>query len=150
MQVTDEVRWDLADFLAAAILVGSVGLAFELAARVTADRMYLAAVGVALATALLLVWLNLAAGLIGSEDNPLNLLVGGVLATGLVGVVAARFRPAGMALALVATAVAQVLLAVIATAAEDSASASLWPLTALFATSWLLSAWLFGKAVQNA
>ena len=73
-----------------------------------------------------------------------------MLATGLVGVVAARFRPAGMAGAVVATALAQLPLAVVATAAGTSPSASPRPLTAFFATSWLVSAWLFRKAVRGA
>ena len=55
----------------------------------------------------MLVWINLAVGIIGSEDNPANLMYGGVLAVGVAGAVAARFRPGGMARALAATALAQ-------------------------------------------
>ena len=75
---------------------------------------YRIAVGMALAAAFLLVWINLAVGVIGSEDNPANLLYGGVLAVGLIGVLIARFRPHGMARALFATAIAQALVPVIA------------------------------------
>jgi hypothetical protein len=79
-----------------------------------ARNAYRAAVGIALATALILIWMNLAVGLIGSEDNPANLLYGGVLAVGLIGVLIARFRPHGVARALFATAIAQALVPVIA------------------------------------
>ena len=79
-----------------------------------ARNAYRAAVGVALATALILVWMNLAVGLIGSEDNPANLLYVGVLAVGFIGAIIARFRPHGMAHAMFATAIAQVLVPVIA------------------------------------
>lgn len=74
---------------------------------------YRAAVGVALAVAFLLAWINLAVGIIGSEDNPANLMYVGVLAVGIAGAVVARFQPYGMARALFATALAQALVAVI-------------------------------------
>ncbi len=113
MQFTDEVNWDETDFIFAGALIGGTGLTFELAARATANYAYRAAVGVALAAAFLLIWLNLAVGIIGTEDNPLNLMFGGVLAIGIVGAIIARFQPHGMARALFATALAQALVAVI-------------------------------------
>lgn len=114
MQVSDEVNWDVADFAIAGALLFGTGLAYELAARKADILAYRAAVGVALATALLLVWVNLAVGIIGSEGNPANLMYLGVLAVGMVGAIVARFRPRGMARALLATALAQALVAVIA------------------------------------
>jgi hypothetical protein len=57
----------------------------------TDNRAYRAAVGVAIAAAFILVWMNLAVGIIGSEDNPANLMYGGVLAIGIIGAVIARF-----------------------------------------------------------
>jgi hypothetical protein len=80
----------------------------------THGTAYRAAVGVALAVAFLLAWVNLAVGIIGSEDNPANLMYVGVLAVGIVGATIARFRPHGMARALFVTALAQALVAVIA------------------------------------
>ena len=76
---------------------------------------YRAAAGVAVAAALLLVWMNLAVGLIGNEENPVNLLYAGVLCVGIIGAFVARFQPRPMASALFATAsIAQVLVPVIA------------------------------------
>jgi len=80
----------------------------------THGTAYRAAVGLALATAFLLAWANLAVGVIGAEDDPANLMYVGVLAVGIVGAVAARFRPRGMARALFATALAQAMIAAIA------------------------------------
>jgi len=94
--------------------VAGVDLTYELAARVTGSRAYGAAVGVALAAASILVWANAAVGVIGSEDNPANSMYGGVLAVGMVGALIARFRPYGMARALVATALARALAGAIA------------------------------------
>jgi peptidoglycan/LPS O-acetylase OafA/YrhL len=65
------------------------------------------------ATALILVWTNLAVGLIGSGDNPANWMYFGVLVVGIIGALVARFRPRGMARALFVTALAQVLVAAI-------------------------------------
>jgi hypothetical protein len=75
---------------------------------------YRAAVAVALAAALLLVWVTGAVGIIGSEDNNANLMYFGVLAVGIVGAIVARLRPHEMARALFATALAQASVAVIA------------------------------------
>ena len=61
-----------------------------------------------------ILWVNAAVGLIGSEDNPANLMYGGVLAVGAIGAAIARFTPLGMARALFATAFAQFLVPVVA------------------------------------
>ena len=84
MQVTDAVVWDLADFVVAGALVVGVGVTYELAARMIGNSAYRAAVGVALAAVFILVWGNLAVGIIGSEDNPANVMYGGVLAVGII------------------------------------------------------------------
>ena len=114
MQITDEVVWDLADFVIAGALVFGTGLAYVLLARKAGNVAYRAAVGVALAAALLLVWVNGAVGIIGDSGDPANLMYVGVLAVGIVGAVVARFRPHGMARALFATALAQASVAAIA------------------------------------
>lgn len=147
MPITEEVNWDLADFIFAGALVTGVGLAFELAVRVSDSKAYRAAVAFALGAAFLLIWANAAVGIIGSEDNPANQMYFGVLAVGLVGALIARFRPAGMAVALVAMAIGQVLIAVIALVAGLGFTG---PITLFFAALWLTSAWLFRKAAEEA
>ena len=151
MLFTDEMDWDETDFIVfGAMLFGACG-AWELAARMTANIAYRAAVAVALAAAFILVWMNLAVGIIGSEDNPANLIYAGVLAVALIGSLMARFRPGGMALTLAATALAQTLAGAIAVLAGWGSTGANWPrvivvLTAFFAALWLLSAWLFRRA----
>ena len=80
----------------------------------TGNTRYRFAVGVALAAALILVWLSLGVGIIGRDGDPANLMYFGVLAVGITGALIARFRPHGMARALFATALAQTSVAVIA------------------------------------
>jgi hypothetical protein len=63
MQFTDEVAWDLADFAIAGALLFGTGLTYELIVRKTDSTTYRAAVGAALAVALLLIWLELAVGI---------------------------------------------------------------------------------------
>lgn len=150
MQVTDEVAWDLADFALAGALVIGAGVVCEVVARMRRGRPYQAAVCVALAATLLLVWGNGALGLIGSEDNPANLMCGGVLAVGVAGTFVARLQPDGMARALVATALAQALVAVIALVAGlGSSGLDILMLTGFFAALWLASAWLFRVAARE-
>jgi hypothetical protein len=80
----------------------------------TDDNAYRFAVGIALAAAILLVWLSLGVGIIGGDGDPANLMYFGVLAVGIVGALIARFRPRGMARALFATALAQASVVAIA------------------------------------
>ncbi len=149
MQFTKEMAWGLADFaIFGAMLLGACGT-YELAARATGNNAYRAAVGIALAAAFILVWMNLAVGIIGSEDNPANLMYGGVLAVGIIGAVFARFQPHGMARALVATAVAQAFVAVIAVIAGLGYTLALTILTGIFVALWLTSARLFQRAAKE-
>lgn len=150
MQFTEEVAWDLADFAIFGAMLAGAGATFELAARRRGNNTYRAAVGIALAAAFGLVWVNAAVGIIGTENNPANLMYGGVLAVGIIGAVVARFQPDGMARALCATALVQALVALIAVVAGMGYPASppmeILGVNASFAVLWLISAWLFRKA----
>ena len=153
MRFTDEVAWDVADFaLAGAMLAGACG-AHELAARTTGSIAYRAAVGIAVLAAFVLIWMNLAVGIIGSEDNPANLMYAGVLATGLLGALIVGFQPGGMARALAATALAQALVAAIALIAglglPWSPPAEILLLNGFFIALFAGSGWLFRRAAAT-
>jgi hypothetical protein len=158
MQFTEEVNWDLFDFAFMGALLLGTGLAYDLAARRAGTMAYRAAVGVALAAAFLLVWINGAVGLIGSEDNPANLLYGGVLAVGVFGASIARFRSHGMARALFAAALAQALVPVIAlivwkpsvaSAEEFLGMLSVFGVNSFFVVLFVASAMLFRRAARQ-
>jgi hypothetical protein len=147
MQFTEEVDWGLADFMIFGAMLFAACGTYELAARVTGSRAYRAAVGVAVAAAFLLIWINLAVGIIGTEDDPSNLMFGGVIAIGIIGALIARFRPLGVTRALVATAIAQALVAVIGLFAGWSKETVVLPI--FFTALWLASAWLFRTAARK-
>ena len=116
MQFTDEVQWSPLDFVFAGLLLFGTGLTYLLVAKRTVNLAYRAGAGVALFAALFLIWANGAVGLIGSEDEPANLMYGGVLAVLIIGAIAVRLRSRGMAITMFATAAAQALVAIIALA----------------------------------
>ena len=114
MQFTTEVAWDFADFMIFGALLAGAGGVYELAMRVSGHRAYRAATAVALAAAFILIWINLAVGIIGDENNPANLMYVGVLAMGIIGASITRGQPRGMARTLSVMAFAQALVPVIA------------------------------------
>lgn len=148
------MSWDALDFAVAAALLTGVAGTLWLASRITDNRAYRTGIGVALLGAFLLVWVNGAVGIIGSANNDANLMFFGVLAVGVISAVLAAFQPWGMARAMLATAAAQVAVAVIAVTAGLGTSGPAWPkdvlaLTAFFTALWLLSAKLFQKAARD-
>jgi hypothetical protein len=115
-QFTDEVNWSVADFLVMGVLIFSAGLSYVLITRYVTNIVHKAAIVMALGSTFLMIWANLAVGLIGSGPNPGNLMYLGVIAVGLIGTFFSRFTPAGMERTLYAMALAVVLLAIIALA----------------------------------
>lgn len=111
------------------------------------------AVGIALAAAFVLIWLSLGVGIIGRDGDPANIMNFGVLAVGIVGALFARFRPHGMARALFVTALAQLLVALIALfgglGRPWSGPLELSLLNGFFIALFLGSAWLFRRAAQR-
>ena len=145
--------WSAGDFIVAATIFAIVGGTVELAMRASGNSYYRLGAAAAIGTSFLLVWINLAVGIIGSEDNPLNFLFFGVILAALVGGIVARFRPHGMVRAMTVAGALQGLIGVgvflsEAGATEPPGRIALL-LIELFAGTWLLSAWLFRKAAQQ-
>jgi hypothetical protein len=141
------MSWDLADYLFAAVLLLGIGTCFAVAVRRSGSRFHRVGIAVALGAALLLVWVNEAVGLVGSEDHPANRMYYGVLAIGFVGALLARLRPPVMAWVMLAVATAHLLAGV---AAQLSGAGSAWVATLLFTPLWLGAAWLFRRAARQA
>jgi hypothetical protein len=147
--------WSMGDFMIMGILLFGTGLAYILVSNRSENLAYKAAVAVGAGTAFLLVWVNGAVGIIGSEDNPANLLYAGVLLIGLVGSLIARFRPRGMSYVLYAAAIAQMLVPIAAlivwrsTLDEPPSLVGVFVLNAVFASLFALSGALFRRASET-
>lgn len=78
------------------------------------SKTYRIAFGTGIFGLLILGWISGAVGIIGSENNPVNLLYWLVPATMLLGSIISRLKPIWMAYALFATATIQFLIPIIA------------------------------------
>ncbi len=110
--------------------------------------------GLAVATVLVLFWLIGAVGVIGESGDRADMMYLGVLAVGVVGALVARLRPHGMARVLLAMAIAQTLVAVIALLAGEHESpvtsvAEILGINAMFVVLFAGSAWLFRLAAPR-
>lgn len=85
MQFTDEVKWSIVDFIIMGILIFSTGFAYVLLTRSSSTIIHRAAVALAIGSTFLLIWVNLAVGLIGSGPNAANLMYIGIVAIIIIG-----------------------------------------------------------------
>ena len=141
----DSVNWSAGDFIFAGVMFGVVGGLFELAARASANLAYRAAVVLAVACAFLQIWINLAVGIIGSENNPANAtyFVVVLVATAAASVAAGKAR--GMARAMIVVLAVQLLF----TAAHLVQGHFTAVIDLFFASLWLLSSRLFARAADE-
>ena len=154
MRFTSEMNWDETDFIVWGAMLALAAGAYELATRMSPNRAYRAGAAVAVLTSFLLVWVNLAVGFIGSEDNPANLMFFGVIGIAVVGSLIARFRAEGMAKAMLTAAAAHALIAPITLIVgwgmmEPPGAVALILLILVFTMPWLLSAALFRRAAED-
>lgn len=153
MSFTREVNWDAFDFFVfGAMLAAACGIC-ELVLRAGGSFLYRAAAATAIGAAFLLIWINLAVGVIGDEDNPANLMFMGVIATALLGGFAVRGRSAQMSSVMASTAALHAAAGVVALAAGWGMGSAAWPwdvigTTIVFTGLWLASAALFRRAAQ--
>jgi hypothetical protein len=153
MQFSSEVDWSLSDFVVMGAMMLAVGIPLELAARFSGNVAYRLGAAVALITGFLLVWVNLAVGIIGSEDNPLNLMFLGVVAVTALGAFVVRGRPQGLAVTMLVAAAVQgtIALATLALgwgAHEPPGLFGVVFLIGAFAVLWLLAGALFRRAAE--
>ena len=141
-----EWNWGAEDFIIlAALLFGGCGCV-ELVSRLNAGVTYLGGFGLLLLGMMLLAWINLAVGVIGSEDHPGNQMFLALPVIALLGALIFRFRPRGLAMTMTAVAAGQFAIAVIA---YVSGMAFIFPMTGAFIAVWMTSAWLFRKSAAG-
>jgi len=144
-QFTDEIQWTVSDHVFWAIMLIVPGAVVELTSRLTGSWAYRFGVIIALGTAFVITWANLAVGIVGDEDNPINLVFFGVILVALIGAPLVGFKAARMRWVMIVTAAAQVLSGLVALQAEAFVLVFCGIATAL----WLTSAALFGKAARS-
>ena len=122
MQFSNEVNWQLSDFVIAGVLMFAVGSTLELLFKSSNNRRYRLAGALTILTLFLLIWINAAVGIVGHANNDANLLYFAVLVTALIGSIAVRFKAQGMRLVLIACAVVQIVVTIIALVIESDAT----------------------------
>ncbi|MCH5686684.1 hypothetical protein LWM68_21915 [Niabella sp. W65] len=114
MQFTREVNWSVADFIVMGALIFGTGVSYVLLNRLSPNWVYRIAIIVALGSIFLMIWANMAVGLIGSGPNAGNIMYGVIVLVAAIGIAISRFRPAGMERAMYAATLAMILLISIA------------------------------------
>lgn len=148
---TDEVQVGEAIAYASILLI--VGGVYELWQWLrTRSRLYHLAFGLGLAGLFLLGCVSGAVGIIGSENNPVNLMYWGVPVVMFIGSLASRFRPRGLARTLLTTALVQFLVPVVALMSSPDVSwgnagvIGVFVVNSMFAALFVGSALLFRRA----
>ena len=143
MQFTTNVRWTALDFLVMGALLLVVCGAFELTLRKANGLAYLLGAAAATLAGFMIVWSNLAVGIIGVQENPLNLIFFGAVATALVGAGASRLAAKGLAWSVTAAAV---IHAAGCAAALLAGTPREFLLSLLMLAPWVLSSLMFRRA----
>ena len=136
------VNWTGSDFVVMGLMLALACVAVEIGARMADNLPYLTGVVFAVGTGFVTVWVNLAVGMILSENNLENLVFLGVLALAIVGSLVVRFKARGMVKVMLCTGALQALIGftVFAAGLDNLYTASL---ISAFALPWFLSAGMF-------
>lgn len=143
-RLSEEMNWSAMDHVAWGVMLLTGAALFETSLRLSRSFAYRFACWIALGAGFLLVWANLAVGIIGSEDRAINSLFFAVLAVPLVGAFFVDFRARGLAWVMAATAAAQIAVAVPPLLAREPDVVFTLP----WLVAWLISAALFRKAAR--
>ncbi|MFN6936376.1 MAG: hypothetical protein ACK4NZ_14645 [Tsuneonella sp.] len=142
MQFTGEVNWTASDFIFAGVVFAIVGGLFELTARASTNLAFRIGAVAAVACGFLQIWINLAVGIIGNEDNSANWTYFAVVFMAAAGAITALGNPRSLVRAMLAAAGAQVLFSIV-----HAVNGTPTPfIDGFFTMLWLLAARLFHRA----
>jgi hypothetical protein len=149
--LSEEMDWSPFDYILVWIMLFLTGTAYSFITRNSKDAVYRIAVGLAVVSGLMLTWVNLAVGLIGSEDNPINLSYFFILALGILASFMMRFKAVYMTMILVSMAFGMVIVAVVALflnmqSLPQSSVTQIMGVTGFFMMPLLVAAILFYQA----
>lgn len=114
LNLTGQLNWGAGDFIFVAVIFFGGLSAYRFVAGQGHGRVFHLAVALSLITALSMIWITLAVGIIGSEDNQANIMYVVVLGIGLLGSIIARFRAPGMKWTMVWVTIAQFAVTILA------------------------------------
>lgn len=152
--MSEEVIWNVTDFILAGAMLFGAGFTYLWVVRKKPSLLFQIATGIALGTLLMLIWVNLAVGIIGKEDHFLNKLYFIIPVIGFLGTILTRLEPRGMAITLYAMALAQGLITIIALIRVvkdlyDGTITGIIALNMFFIILFIISGWLFRKGPQH-
>lgn len=153
MRYTAEVDWTASDFVVMGVLLAAVLLGYEVLASRAGSLAYRAAAALTVLGVFLVIWVNLAVGIVGNEDNPWNILFALPIATVVGGTIIVRARAAGMVRVLLFGA-AELALIVLAGVyvQHGEADPAIVPRVlggcGVFVAIWLTAAALFARAAR--
>lgn len=150
--LTDQSQWSEA--LGYSMILGIIGITYELWMWLkTQTKIYCLALLIGLGWMLFLGLANGAVGIIGSENNPANLMYWAVFAVRIIGSLISHLRSRGMRITLFMTAFVQLSIPVFAffvwpAQASWGNAGVMWVfvINLIFALLFVVSALLFGRA----
>jgi len=151
MQFTTEVKWSFMDFIVMGALIFVTGISFMWVTRSSSDITYRVAAALAFGSGFLMIWANLAVGLIGSGPNTGNLMYAGIIVVGAVGTILSRLKPEGMTKTMYAVVLALALHTTISLLTgiheyAGTSSTEIIGINGFFASLFLVAALLFHYA----
>lgn len=147
MQFTNEVDWDETDFIVATIIFGIVGGLIELSVRLSSIWYFRIGAMFDVLAGFMVVWANLAVGMIGNEDNPVNLWFGAVLFTAIAGSIASRLRASILAPAMFLAGTVQIAIGTFAGILGTDMRGGRF--TIVLSIAWFIASLLFWCARQR-
>jgi hypothetical protein len=145
MRLTAEVNWTGSDFVFAAILLGLVGTAVEMAVRFARNRSALSGYLIACFGAFFTFWVNAAVGIIG-DDNFVNRFFFLMVFAGILGGLVFGFRARAMRWIAAALAIGQYAVGIAALFLMPGHAVE-WGLLTGLAMLWLVAAACFHRAM---
>ena len=146
MHFTGQGDWRPFDFVVFGVMLSAVCGGIELAMRLSNRWTYRVAAIMSVIGGFVMVWANLAVGIIGNEENPQNLMFYGLILLGLAGALVTRFDARGLSKTLRMMAAGQLGIFFIAAALGWA----LLPIVTIFYCAlWLSAAQLFKRSTND-
>ena len=150
MRFTPEVSWTASDFIFAAIILAALGIGGEIALRVGRDAPHRSGIGIAALGGFLTVWINGAVGMLGSENEPTNLIFIAMVGVAIVASFLVWFRPSSMRWIMAVLSAGQFMVGIAAGLWTMPGHAVEWGVLGFFALIWGAAAACFHTANQRA